>query len=168
MVGGLGWIFAGTRLHVSGGSHVFCLIKMKWGMFVEDLPNIIPVKFDFNLLSSFKEYIYNVYIFFFAYWPIKNNNDRGDHIFFFIKTKQETFEKVLLNIIPSKFGYNWPRSFNEDCNVKSLGDRRQVMAILAHMILCVRSAKTYDWKCNTYIRHSFLSILPYITSRYNS
>jgi hypothetical protein len=64
-------------------------------MFVEDLPNIISVKFDFNLLSSFKEYIYNVYIFFFAYWPIKNNNDRGDHIFFFIKTKQETFEKVL-------------------------------------------------------------------------
>jgi len=45
---------------------------------------------------------------------------------FSIKTKQETFEKVLLNIIPLKFGYNWPRSFNEDCNVKSLGDRRQV------------------------------------------
>jgi hypothetical protein len=69
----------------------------------------------------------NLQTIFFAYWPIKNNNDRGDHIFFFIKTKQETFEKVLLNIIPSKFGYNWPRSFNEDCNVKSLGDRRQVM-----------------------------------------
>lgn len=160
-MGGLDWIFAGTRLHVSGGRHVFYLIKMKWGKFVEDLSNIIPVKFDSNLLCSFKEYIY----FFFAYWPIRNNNDSGDHIFFSIETKQQTFEKDLLNIIASKFGYNWPRSFNEDCNEKS---RCQVMAILAHMILSVRWAKTYDWKCNTYIRHSFLSILPYITSRYYS
>lgn len=91
MVGGLGWIFAGTRLHVSGGSHVCCLIKMKWGMFVEDLPNIIPIMFVSDWHSGLRRFLWYI-------GQLETWMTVVAMIFCLIKTKWRIFVEIILSI----------------------------------------------------------------------
>ena len=125
-------------------SHVFCSIKMNWEVVAEDLLKFIRVKFGSNWHSSFREDLF---------CELANQKQEWMYrlCFFQIKTKWGIFVQDLLNIIPAKFGSNWPCSSKEKIETWKVY-RRQVMA-KAHMNLQVK------WGKNTFCLCDLLSVI---------
>jgi hypothetical protein len=108
-----------------GGGHLGFSIGIKNINLVKDIPMIIHLQFGFSQFITFREE---------DLWNISQSEHiigPGSHVEYPTGIKNRNFVEDHSRNIPAKFGSNWPSGFGEEAwNVKSLDDRRQVMAIV--------------------------------------
>ena len=99
------WNISQSETRIACGGHICSPIGTKWGNFVKDLPQMLPVKFGSIWPCGFRGE---------DFWNISQSETRiarGGHICIPIGTKWGNFVKDLPQMLPVKFGCIWPCGF---------------------------------------------------------